>query len=540
MKTLLEKLVYLSNTFCKEIREGNVENAHNIFILIKTLFGKMVYQKYLVTQENLITDNIDIFNNFVEDVRTFVYRMELMLPVNKTKKITMNYHKILNAVDKNVDYEKIKEWFLNKIQEARNSEKDKLMLFIDKKNNDSKHFMRIWDFVEKHFENDENTSVKVYDLEDDYDMFVFYNITNYPIILVEKLTTYEYNKGQMIDKHIVKGDYEKIANDIIADYQKELDTIDDILQQTTDTTNSNSINIPSDITIDSNIDTPDVSSTTTSDVSIVKIPNVSSTTTTDVSNVKIPDVSSITSNISNIKMPNVSNVKKPDVSNVSLPNVSNVKIPDVSNIKKPNVSNVKIPDVSNIKKPNVSNVKIPDVSNIKKPNVSNVKIPDVSNIKKPDFSNVKKTNVSGVKIPDTSSISISDVKIPDISISTSDIKMPNISISTSDIKVPDSISTPDVRGVNKQSGGKDKKVELIYYSARWCGFCKTFDPIWEELKNKNIKNVKFLKYDLDNDREKFANIKTFPTIKLKKQNKEYNFKEGRTINNLMDFVSQYL
>jgi thiol-disulfide isomerase/thioredoxin len=73
----------------------------------------------------------------------------------------------------------------------------------------------------------------------------------------------------------------------------------------------------------------------------------------------------------------------------------------------------------------------------------------------------------------------------------------------------------------------DKKI--ILFHADWCGYCKRFLPIWEELKlDQKLSNVKFIDVDMSNEKKIIkgelstsdlnlvneVQINGFPTIKL--------------------------
>lgn len=73
----------------------------------------------------------------------------------------------------------------------------------------------------------------------------------------------------------------------------------------------------------------------------------------------------------------------------------------------------------------------------------------------------------------------------------------------------------------------DKKIILFY--ADWCGYCKRFLPIWNELKSDSkLNNVKFIDVDMTNEKKIITGelnnsdlnlvnevqINGFPTIKL--------------------------
>lgn len=54
---------------------------------------------------------------------------------------------------------------------------------------------------------------------------------------------------------------------------------------------------------------------------------------------------------------------------------------------------------------------------------------------------------------------------------------------------------------------------LLYFTASWCGPCKSFGPIVEKFKNDNP-NVIVVKIDVDENREiaQLYNIRSVPTV----------------------------
>ena len=64
-----------------------------------------------------------------------------------------------------------------------------------------------------------------------------------------------------------------------------------------------------------------------------------------------------------------------------------------------------------------------------------------------------------------------------------------------------------------QKGGSDRK-EVYLFKADWCGHCKAFKPVWEELE-KNYKNkYTFKVYDADKNKNEISQwqIGGFPTV----------------------------
>jgi thiol-disulfide isomerase/thioredoxin len=71
---------------------------------------------------------------------------------------------------------------------------------------------------------------------------------------------------------------------------------------------------------------------------------------------------------------------------------------------------------------------------------------------------------------------------------------------------------------NMMIGGGDK-IDIMLFKAEWCGYCKSFKPIWNTLKEmpQFTNKLNFIIYDYDENKseiEKF-NVKSYPTLKIK-------------------------
>ena len=62
--------------------------------------------------------------------------------------------------------------------------------------------------------------------------------------------------------------------------------------------------------------------------------------------------------------------------------------------------------------------------------------------------------------------------------------------------------------------------KLLYFSAEWCGPCKLYKPIIQELKNEGM-NVKM--YDIEKDKDKAIEkgIMSIPVTIIYKDDKEF-------------------
>lgn len=74
------------------------------------------------------------------------------------------------------------------------------------------------------------------------------------------------------------------------------------------------------------------------------------------------------------------------------------------------------------------------------------------------------------------------------------------------IKLEDGISLEDIL--------KDNKVVIIDFWAQWCGPCKSFGPIFEEVAKEKEGQAKFVKVDVDKNSKVAAlyNIRSIPTV----------------------------
>lgn len=100
-----------------------------------------------------------------------------------------------------------------------------------------------------------------------------------------------------------------------------------------------------------------------------------------------------------------------------------------------------------------------------------------------------------------------------------------------------------------QSGGLSlPEVNIVLYSADWCGYCTEFKPIWENLqrKFKDFKNIKFIKkkYTRGDVDENIGPINSVPTIYI--INNIYNgangaieFSGNRSVDTLTSFIKTY-
>lgn len=85
--------------------------------------------------------------------------------------------------------------------------------------------------------------------------------------------------------------------------------------------------------------------------------------------------------------------------------------------------------------------------------------------------------------------------------------------------------------------------ELILFYTEWCGYSRSFLPVWDEFAKQNKQNVKLTKLrceggDANTCSEKGVN--GYPTVILYKDNKEIPFDDDRTVANLQAFLQKHL
>jgi len=75
-----------------------------------------------------------------------------------------------------------------------------------------------------------------------------------------------------------------------------------------------------------------------------------------------------------------------------------------------------------------------------------------------------------------------------------------------------------------------KDTSVVDFYATWCGPCKMFGPIFEEIANEN--NINFIKLDVDKHSEiaREYGVMTIPTIIL--------FKDGKEVKRHTGFMSK--
>lgn len=93
-------------------------------------------------------------------------------------------------------------------------------------------------------------------------------------------------------------------------------------------------------------------------------------------------------------------------------------------------------------------------------------------------------------------------------------------------------------------GGAKSNVDLILFKADWCGHCKQFMPVWNQIKDKynNQNSINIKTFDADSDKSKLQeyNIQGFPTLLLVNNNKVIEYNGDRDLTSVNDFINAYI
>ena len=88
---------------------------------------------------------------------------------------------------------------------------------------------------------------------------------------------------------------------------------------------------------------------------------------------------------------------------------------------------------------------------------------------------------------------------------------------------------------------------LIMYHVEWCGYCKRAMPEFKKVMQYdgqilygNMMNIKMLDCDKNPTITKKEKIESYPTIKLKHNNKTYVYEGERTKQGLLDYLKNML
>ncbi len=95
----------------------------------------------------------------------------------------------------------------------------------------------------------------------------------------------------------------------------------------------------------------------------------------------------------------------------------------------------------------------------------------------------------------------------------------------------------DVLRNNKMIGGGQEKLDLFLFKAEWCGHCKAFKPVWEELQQKFRTKYNFYTYDNEENKNEMKQweIRGFPTIIGKRGDTATEYRGPRDFESLSAF-----
>lgn len=85
---------------------------------------------------------------------------------------------------------------------------------------------------------------------------------------------------------------------------------------------------------------------------------------------------------------------------------------------------------------------------------------------------------------------------------------------------------------------KDNKIILVMFFSERCGYCRTQDPILEELRKSMGDKIEIIKIDIDKERDKAKelNVDATPTIFILKNDNIFKKYIGLTYRNELEPV----
>ena len=94
---------------------------------------------------------------------------------------------------------------------------------------------------------------------------------------------------------------------------------------------------------------------------------------------------------------------------------------------------------------------------------------------------------------------------------------------------------------------KKYDVVIVKFRVSWCGYCKKLAPIWERLNKKHDEStlksgrtVKLVSLDCDKHKKlaKSHGIQGFPTTKIFKEDRVYEYNDANTFKELDKFIKE--
>ena len=106
------------------------------------------------------------------------------------------------------------------------------------------------------------------------------------------------------------------------------------------------------------------------------------------------------------------------------------------------------------------------------------------------------------------------------------------------LKYKNKYLTLKTKNTHKLTGGGNK-IDIILFKADWCGHCKQFKPVWENLQNTFQKKFNFITYDSEKNKteiEKF-NVGGFPTIMIRDNKIVKPYTDARNLESMSNFLT---
>lgn len=101
----------------------------------------------------------------------------------------------------------------------------------------------------------------------------------------------------------------------------------------------------------------------------------------------------------------------------------------------------------------------------------------------------------------------------------------------------------DKSKLDKKKLTKKSNIQIKLFFAEWCGHCKTFKPIWNNIKLKygNNDKISFDDVDCTNNSPNLPYIQGFPTIAIyKDDNYIENYENNRTFEDFEEYINNLL
>jgi len=88
---------------------------------------------------------------------------------------------------------------------------------------------------------------------------------------------------------------------------------------------------------------------------------------------------------------------------------------------------------------------------------------------------------------------------------------------------------------------KKSNIQIKLFFAEWCGHCKTFKPIWNNIKLKYGNKITFIDVDCTNNSPNLPYVQGFPTIAIYDNNNYIeNYENNRTFKDFEEYINNLL